>query len=85
MVGTKQGRDRGDLRSCAFRRDGVANPLEVPKESCGSAGELYDLLEAKSGQLHAVAPHTMSAVEVFHDLALKGRCSALITVTRKLF
>ncbi|CAL8471420.1 g10962 [Coccomyxa elongata] len=44
-------------------------------------GELYDLLEAKSPHLHAVAPDRMSAVELFHDLALKGRCSALITVT----
>lgn len=55
------------------------------RNSCGSAGELYDLLEAKSAQLHAVGPDRMSAVELFHDLALKGRCSALITVTRKIF
>jgi hypothetical protein len=42
---------------------------------------MYDLLEAKGAGLRGSAPDQKSATEVFHDMALKGRCSALITVT----
>ncbi|EIE19753.1 laminin A [Coccomyxa subellipsoidea C-169] len=44
-------------------------------------GEIYDLLEAQSAGLRDSAPDHQSATQVFHDMALKGRCSALITVT----
>lgn len=48
-------------------------------------GEVYDLLESPqlSGARNGI-DLTRSPTQIFHDIALSGRCSALITVTREL-
>ncbi len=52
----------------------------------GCAGEVYDLLEAKGlmqGSGHNGIDLTRTPAQTFNDIALSGRCSALITVTRE--
>ena len=52
---------------------------------CG-AGEVYDLLEADL-ELQRTSNGidlTRTPAQIFHDVALSGRCSALITVTGQL-
>ena len=48
-------------------------------------GEVYDLLEAPKlrGARNGI-DLTRTPTQIFHDIALSGRCSALITVTREL-
>lgn len=62
-----------------------------------AAGELYDLLEAgpllgrrqqlqgsqQQGEVPALgySPEGRTPAQVFHDIALRGRCSALVAVT----
>ena len=67
----------------------------LPKTALRFAGELYDLLEAPaeflSGQQAAGTaaaalrgsgpPEGRTPRQVYHDVALKGRCSALVAVT----
>jgi hypothetical protein len=48
------------------------------------AGEVYDLLEApKLRSAKNGINLTRTPTQIFHDIALSGRCSALITVTRE--
>jgi hypothetical protein len=57
-----------------------------------AAGELYDLLEAgpllsrrgqqQQNETHlGYSPKGRTPVQIFHDIALQGRCSALIALT----
>ena len=50
------------------------------------AGEVYDLLEAK-GLMQGAGLNgidlSRTPAQIFNDIALSGRCSALITVTRE--
>ena len=46
---------------------------------------MYDLLEAPElRDAHNRVDLNRTPTQVFHDIALSGRCSALITVTREL-
>ena len=56
------------------------------EQVCCGTGEVYDLLEA---DLELQSPSngidlTRTPAQIFHDIALSGRCSALISVTGQL-
>ena len=68
-----------DIRAARVQRNHT-------EQMCCGAGEVYDLLEADL-ELQSTSNGidlTKSPAQIFHDIALSGRCSALVTVTGQL-